>query len=85
MLPDATIVLRCCQMQPLLSWSRLEDGCRVICTLSVDSFNQRPMRQAHRAHGAQLIFFLLMKANVVDVGGACDVGVDVVKSREEWS
>ena len=51
------IILRCCWVQPLLYCPRPEDACRVICSLSVDSFNQHPMRQAHRAHGAQLIFF----------------------------
>ena len=45
------------RVQPLLFCSRLEDTCRVIHTLSVDSFNQRPMRQAHQAHGAQPNFF----------------------------
>jgi hypothetical protein len=31
--------------------------CRVNSALSVDSFNQRPVRQAHRAHRAEIIFF----------------------------
>jgi hypothetical protein len=51
------IVLWFHQVQPLLSCSRLEVTCCVICTLSVDSFNQRPMRQAHQVHGVQLKFF----------------------------
>jgi hypothetical protein len=31
--------------------------CRVNSTLSVDSFNQRPVRQAYWAHRAETIFF----------------------------
>src|SRR4030081_3225913 len=45
------------RVQPLVFCSRLEDTCRAIHGLSVDSFNQRPMRQAHQAHGAQPKFF----------------------------
>ena len=51
--PGGKVVPWFYRVQPLLFCSRLEDTCRVIHTLSVDSFNQRPMRQAQQAHGAQ--------------------------------
>jgi hypothetical protein len=56
--------------------------CRVNSTLSVDSFNQRPVRQAHWAHRAENIFFADAKAVSIDAwfNHVCDDG-DTTRPR----
>ena len=65
--PGGKVVPWFYQVQPLLFCSRLEDTCRVIHSLSVDSFNQRPMRQVHQVHRAQQSFFADERSTLMTV------------------